>query len=127
MRVVSSASAPAAKGPYHQAVIHGDVVYCSGQLGFVPSTGQLVGDSTAAQTRQAILNLSEVLISAGSSLERVIKTTVFLVNVAEFPLMNAEYETYFGKSKPARTTVGVATLPLGAKVEIECIAAVGTN
>ena len=114
--------APAPVGPYSQAIIAGDLVYCAGQLALDPQSGQLVGgDDVRLQTRRVLDNLAAVLVAAESSLDRVTKTTVFLADLADFQAMNEVYAERFGSHKPARSTVG-ASLLRGAKVEIECIA-----
>lgn len=115
--------APAAIGPYSQAMIHGRLVFASGQLGLVPATGQLAGHTAAEQAGQALDNLRAVLVAAGSSLGELIKTTIFLTDMASFPEVNAVYEAALGSNRPARSTVGVASLPKGALVEIDGIAA----
>ena len=120
---VSTASAPAAIGPYSQAIILDGMVYCSGQVGLDPATGQLVEGDVQAQAQRALQNLSAVLEAAGSSLANVVKTTVFLTDMANFTAMNEIYASFFGDTPPARSTVAVAELPKGAQVEIEAIAA----
>jgi 2-iminobutanoate/2-iminopropanoate deaminase len=117
---VRSQSAPAPAGPYSQAV-DASAVYCAGQLGTDPSTGQLeVG--VIAQTRRALQNLDEVLKAAGLGLKDVVKTTVFLADMSEYPKMNEEYAKHFSPPYPARTTVQAAALPKGARVEIDATA-----
>lgn len=120
---VSTASAPAAIGPYSQAIILDGMVYCSGQVGLDPATGQLVEGDVRTQAQRALQNLSAVLEAAGSSLANVVKTTVFLTDMANFTAMNEIYASFFGDTPPARSTVAVAELPKGAQVEIEAIAA----
>lgn len=123
LRTTRTDRAPAPVGPYSQAVIAGDFVFCAGQLALDAQSGQLVGgDDVRAQTRRVLDNLAAVLVSAESSLDRVTKTTVFLVDLADFQAMNEVYGERFGSHKPARSTIGVGALPRGAKVEIECIA-----
>jgi len=122
MKTVSTADAPQAVGPYSQAVISGPTIFCSGQIPIDPATGQLVEEDIAAQTRQVFRNLAAVLEAAGASLQRIAKTTVFLQDMSDFPAMNAAYEECLAGHKPARATVEVAALPLGARVEIEAIA-----
>ncbi len=121
-RIVSTEDAPAAVGPYSQAVIAGNLVYTAGQLGLDPKSGRLVEGGVEAQTRQALNNLQAVLAAAGSSLEGVVKTTVFLQDIGDFKAMNGVYAEFFGKSPPARSAVQVAALPLGGLVEIEAVA-----
>ncbi len=124
-QAVSSDKAPKALGPYSQAIRVGDFVFCSGQAGIDPATGQLVKGGIDAETRRVLENLSAVLEAAGSSLKQVTKTTVFLTNMDDFKTMNAIYAEHFGTPPPARSTVQVARLPAGACVEIEAIALVG--
>ena len=119
--IVKTDKAPAAIGPYSQGVKSNGFVFASGQLGIDPATGKLA-DGVEAQTRQALSNLSAVLEAAGASLESVVKTTIFLANISDFPVVNGVYGEFFGESLPARATVQVAALPLGALVEIEAIA-----
>jgi 2-iminobutanoate/2-iminopropanoate deaminase len=114
-------NAPAAVGPYSQGIDAGNLVFCSGQAGLDPATGQLV-EGVEAQTRQIFSNLSAVLEAAGLSLDDVVKTTVFLADMADFKAMNAIYATFFGETPPARSTVAVKGLPIGALVEIDAIA-----
>ena len=123
-RIIATDQAPAAVGPYSQAVRVGDFVFTAGQIALDPATGQLVADDIEAQTRQVLANLSAVLEAAGTSLSNVVKTTVFLADMAEFKAMNAVYAEFFSEGPPARSTVQVAALPLGARVEIEAVAIV---
>lgn len=111
--------------PFSSAVRIGNVLYLSGQIGTVPGTRQLADTGIAGQTRQVFANMKAVLVQAGSSLDRVFKCTVFLSNIADYAAMNAVYATYFPKDPPARSTVAGSGLALGARVEIECLAAVG--
>jgi 2-iminobutanoate/2-iminopropanoate deaminase len=115
--------APKAIGPYSQAVIWEGLVFASGQIPLDPATGQVVEGDIAAQTERVMENLRAVLEAAGSSLAQVLKTTVYLQDVSEFPRMNEVYGRYFPAEPPARATVEVARLPRGARVEIEAIAA----
>jgi len=110
--------------PFSTAVRVGNLLFLSGQVGNVPGTRQLADTGITGQTRQALDNIKTVLAAAGSSLEHVAKCTVFLLNIADFAAMNAVYATYFPKDPPARSTVAGSGLALGARVEIECIAAV---
>jgi 2-iminobutanoate/2-iminopropanoate deaminase len=119
--VIATKNAPAAIGPYSQGVRIGHLVYTAGQIPLDPATGQLVGDDIAAQTEQVLKNLSGVLEAGGSSLARVIKTTVFLRTMDDFAAMNGVYGRYFAENPPARTTVAVVGLPLNALVEIEAV------
>jgi 2-iminobutanoate/2-iminopropanoate deaminase len=122
--VISTANAPKAIGPYEQAIQVGEFVYCSGQIPLDPTTGNVVDGDITVQTRRVMENLRAVVEAAGSSFERVVKTTVFLKNIADFAAMNAVYAEYLGAAKPARSTVAVADLPRGALLEIELIALV---
>lgn len=119
---VAAERAPKAIGPYSQAIIAGDFVFCAGQVAIDPEQGKLIEGDIAMQTRQVLTNLAAVLETAGSSLAQVVKTTVFLQNIADFAAMNAIYAEFFPSQPPARSTVQVAALPLGAKIEIEAIA-----
>jgi 2-iminobutanoate/2-iminopropanoate deaminase len=119
---IASERAPRALGPYAQAVATGDLVFCAGQMGFDPSTGTLVPGGIAAEAARALENLKAVLGAAGLGLAAVVKTTVFLADLAEFGTLNEVYGRYFTAPYPARSTVQVAALPAGARVEIEAIA-----
>ena len=116
--------APSAIGPYSQAVVHGGLVYCSGQIALDPESGALVGDGAREQTRQVLNNLAAVLDAAGSGLDLVLRSTIYLTTMADFADVNAAYEDAFAGHKPARATVAVRDLPKSARVEIDCIAAV---
>lgn len=123
-REVRTDQAPAPVGPYSQAVTHGGMVYVSGQIPLDPASAKLVTRGIEAETRQVLANLRAVLSAAGSSLERVVRTTIYLADLAHFPQVNAIYAEHFTeKPAPARATVQVAALPLGAQIEIDCIAA----
>ena len=124
MKPISTPAAPAAVGPYSQAIVAGGLVFCSGQLGLDPASGTFAAADTAGQARQVLQNLTAVLEAAGSGLRQVVKTTVFLADLNDFGAMNAEYEKAFGAHQPARSTVEVKRLPKDARVEIECIATV---
>jgi 2-iminobutanoate/2-iminopropanoate deaminase len=124
LKQIATSEAPAAIGPYSQAIRCGQFVYTSGQVALDPITGELVGEDVQTQTHRALQNLQAVLNSAGTSLKNVIKTTVFLTRMSDFQAMNAVYASYFGSLAPARSTVAVAELPRQALVEIECIALV---
>lgn len=117
-----SDNAPKALGPYSQAIAFDKMVFCSGQTPVDPETNQLVGPDIVPQTHRALDNLGLVLAAAGLDFGSIVKTTVFLKNMADFDRMNAVYGSYFGEQPPARSTVEVARLPLDALVEIECIA-----
>ena len=121
--VITTGRAPAAIGPYSQAVRSGSFLFCSGQIPLDPATGQLVEGGIEAQTAQVLDNLTAVLAAAGLTLRDVVKTTVFLVSMDDFPAMNEVYARYFDEDPPARSTIGVAALPKGARFEIEAIAA----
>lgn len=122
-RTVSTPNAPAAIGPYSQAIVHAGLVYCSGQVALDPAKGELVPGGIEEETRQVMKNLSGVLNAAGSSLAGVLKTTVYLQRMDDFAKMNAVYGGFFEVNPPARATVEVAKLPKGALVEIDCVAA----
>ena len=122
MEIVITDSAPKAIGPYCQAITHPGLVYCSGQIPLDPNTMKVVEGGIEAQTERVLKNLTAVLKAAGSDPSKVLKTTVFLQNLEDFPKMNAVYEQAFGGHAPARSTVQVARLPLDVLVEIECIA-----
>ncbi|MBP6016542.1 MAG: RidA family protein [Candidatus Promineofilum sp.] len=121
---IHSNDAPAAVGPYSQAIRVGNHVFTSGQVALDPASGELVGDDVATQTEQVVRNLQAVLAAAGAALEHVIKTTVFLQSMGDFAAMNAVYARHFPEPFPARSTVEVGALPKGGLVEIECIALV---
>jgi 2-iminobutanoate/2-iminopropanoate deaminase len=121
-KVITSEKAPKAIGPYSVAMRTGDLIFTSGQLGLDPLTGNLIPGGIEAETRQALTNLQHVLADSGSALEAVVKTTVFLKDMADFPKMNAIYAEFFTKNPPARSTVQVAALPKGGSVEIEAVA-----
>ena len=114
--------APAAIGPYSQAIVTDGWVFCSGQIPLDPATMELVGGTIDEQTDRALSNLSEVLQAAGSSLQHVVKTTVFLADMNDFAAMNKVYEQHFGEHRPARAAVQAAALPKFCNVEVECIA-----
>lgn len=120
-QVISSQAAPAAIGPYSQAIRVGDFVFASGQLGLDPTTGKLQ-EGVEAQTRQALANVQAVLAAAGAGIDKVVKTTLFLADITDFSKVNAIYGEVFNFEPPARSTVQVAALPLGGLVEIEVIA-----
>ncbi|MDD2455197.1 MAG: RidA family protein [Kiritimatiellae bacterium] len=122
MRIVSTPDAPEAIGPYAQAAEAGGMIYCSGQLPINPATGMIEVAGAAEQTMRVLLNLRAVLEAAGSGLDKVVKTTVYLTDLGDFPSMNKVYGEMFANHKPARATVQVARLPKSSKVEIEAIA-----
>jgi len=119
---VSAADAPKAIGPYSQAVWNGSELFCSGQTPIDPATGKLIDGDVAAQTHRVFDNLAAVLAAAGLTLDDAIKCNVYLTSMKDFPAMNGAYESRFSAPFPARTTVAVAGLPLGAQVEIELVA-----
>lgn len=114
--------APAAIGPYSQAIVHDGLAYLSGQIPLDPATGTVIEGDITAQTERVLQNLQAVLVACGSSFERVLKTTVFLKDMADFPQMNEVYGKYLGESLPARSTIQAAQLPRNVMVEIDCIA-----
>jgi 2-iminobutanoate/2-iminopropanoate deaminase len=121
-QVVASKDAPRAIGPYSQAVKAGGFVFASGQIAIDPATGKLIEGDIAAQTERVLKNLTAVLAAAGSGMDRVVKTTVFLKNLADFPAMNEAYAKFFASALPARSTVQVAGLPKDALLEIDVLA-----
>jgi 2-iminobutanoate/2-iminopropanoate deaminase len=121
---ISTEKAPGAIGPYSQAIKTGNMIFCSGQIPIDPATGEFVSQRVAEQTEQVLKNLNAVLEAAGTDLNSVIKTTVFLADMNDFAEMNEVYARFFSENKPARATVQAARLPRDAKVEIDCIAAV---
>ena len=122
MRVIATDAAPKAIGPYSQAIATEQLIFTAGQVALDPNTGELVGRTTAEQTEQVFANLRAVLSAAGTSLAKVVKTTVYLADMADFAQMNEVYAKHFGSHKPARSTVQAAGLPKGARVEIDVIA-----
>jgi 2-iminobutanoate/2-iminopropanoate deaminase len=123
--LIHTNQAPAAVGPYSQAVRVGNLLFTAGQIGLDPVTGQMMDADVATQTERVLQNLAAILNAGGSSLEQVIKCTVFLMDMADFAAMNEVYGRFFPQNPPARSTVQVSGLPLGARVEIEAIALVG--
>jgi len=126
-RIIASAGAPAAIGPYSQAVSAGGLVFVSGQIPLDPATGLLVEGGIAAQTERVLSSLRAVLEAAGSGLDRVVKTTVFLTDLGAFAEVNEVYARFFAAAPPARATVQVAALPRGAGIEIEAVALAGDS
>lgn len=120
--IISTENAPGAIGPYSQAVKVGEMIFCSGQIPIDVATGEFVSNDVGEQAHQVLKNLTAVLEAAGSSLNGVVKTTVFLADMNDFGIVNEIYAEYFGDNKPARATVQAARLPRDAKVEIDCIA-----
>ena len=123
-KIISTSEAPAAIGPYSQAIRSGDFLFCSGQIPLDPKNGQMVSDDITPQTRRVMDNISGLLKSEGLSLADVLKTTIFLTDLGNFQTVNEIYGSYFTSEPPARSTVQVSALPKGAKVEIEVIARV---
>ena len=123
-KIVSTDQAPAAIGPYSQAIIHGGLVYCSGQIALDPVTMEIVGEDAETQARQVMNNLGEVLRSAGSDFSKVIKCSIFLDSMDDFGVVNNVYGAFFTENPPARETLAVQTLPKNVLVEISCIASV---
>ena len=124
IETVATSGAPRAIGPYSQALRAGGFLFTAGQVGFDPATGELVDGGIAEQTRRVLQNIRAILEAGGSGLAQVVKTTVFLVDMADFAAMNEAYAEAFGTHRPARSTVAVAALPRGARVEIEAVAAI---
>jgi 2-iminobutanoate/2-iminopropanoate deaminase len=128
IRPISTPSAPKALGPYSQAIHAGQFLFVSGQVPIDPATGNLVGGTIADQTRRALQNTGEILKAAGASFRQVVRTTVYLADLADFPAMNEEYATFFndaGGPQPARSTIQAAKLPKDARIEIDVIAFLG--
>ncbi len=125
MNIIHSSDAPAAIGPYSQAMVHNGIVYCSGQIG-LNASGDWVGEDVRSQAAQCLSNLSRVLEAAGSRLDRVLRATIFVADMNDFDIVNEEYAKAFGEHKPARACVEAARLPKDARVEISCIAAVNS-
>lgn len=123
-QVITTTDAPAAIGPYSQAIRVGNMVFTSGQIPLHPQTGEIVGETAAEQARQVLHNLQAVLQAAGASLQHVVKTTIFLTDLGQFAAVNAVYAEFFPNNPPARSTVQVAALPRGVQVEIEAVAVV---
>ena len=123
MRIIATDAAPKAIGPYSQAISTDSLIFTAGQVALDPKSGELVGRTTAEQTEQVFANLKAVLTAAGTTLGNVVKTTVYLADMADFAQMNDVYAKHFGSHKPARSTVQAAGLPKGARVEIDVVAA----
>lgn len=123
-QIIVTDQAPAAVGPYSQGVRVGELIFTAGQIGLVPGTKEFAGTDIASQTRRALLNIKAIVEAAGSCLELVVKTTVFLADIKEWPAMNEVYAEFFPINPPGRSAVQVAGLPLGARVEIEVVALV---
>jgi 2-iminobutanoate/2-iminopropanoate deaminase len=125
IQFVATDHAPKAIGPYSQAAIVNGMVFTAGQIAFNPASMEVVGGGIREQTERVLANLAAVLEAAGSGLSKVVKTTVYLVDMADFPAMNEAYAQAFGEHKPARSTVAVAALPRGVRVEIDVVAVIG--
>jgi 2-iminobutanoate/2-iminopropanoate deaminase len=121
-KIISTSEAPAALGPYSQAVRMGSTIYCAGQIPLDPKSGQIVSKDISEQTRRVLDNISAILKAEGLSFEHIVKTTIFLTDLADFQTVNEIYASYFKQAPPARSTVQVAALPKGARIEIEAIA-----
>jgi 2-iminobutanoate/2-iminopropanoate deaminase len=126
-KIISTTDAPAALGPYSQAVRVGSTIYCAGQIPLDPKTGQIVSGGIDAQTRRVLDNVTAVLKAEGLTFENIVKTTIFLMDLNDFQTVNEIYGSYFNQQPPARSTVQVAGLPKGARVEIEVIAVTNGN
>jgi len=127
MKTIHSDQAPKAVGPYSQAISHGGILYASGQIGLRPDTGKMIADDVEAQAKQVTQNLSAVLAAAGATVNDIIKVTIFLVDMNDFARVNPIYAAWLGEHRPARATVAVAALPLGAQVEMDLTARLGTS
>jgi 2-iminobutanoate/2-iminopropanoate deaminase len=125
--MVAAETAPKAIGPYSQAVVVDGMVYTAGQIALDPTSGAIVGTSTAEQAEQVLRNLAAILEAAGSGLDLVVKTTVYLIDMADFPALNEVYARYFTRHKPARSTIQAAALPKAVRVEIDAVAQVGAS
>ena len=121
-KIVATNDAPAAIGPYSQAIRSGSMLFCAGQIPLDPKSGQIASDDVAAQTKQVLENISGILQAAGLNFSHVVKTTIFLISMDHFQTVNEIYGTYFRENPPARSTVAVSGLPRGAKIEIEVVA-----
>lgn len=124
MQTITTPNAPAAIGPYSQAVKSNNLLFCSGQIPLIPETGEMLAGDIKKETEQVMKNLSAVLVAAGSSFDKVVKTTIYLTDMNDFPAVNEIYGSFFEGQKPARSTVAVAALPKGARVEIDAVATV---
>ena len=124
IKAIHTDQAPKAVGAYSQAILNQGMLYTSGQIGLNPATGAMVADDVASQAKQVVANLSAVIGEAGGSLDRILKVVIFLQDMNDFPVVNQIYAEWLGEHRPARSTVAVAALPLGAKVEMDCIVAI---
>ncbi len=125
LQAIHTNNAPKAVGAYSQAVKHQGMLYTSGQIGLDSQSGNMVADDVASQAKQVVANLTAVIEAAGGQLNQIIKVTIFLENMDDFPVVNQIYADWLGEHRPARSTVAVAALPLAAKVEMDCVVAVG--
>ena len=121
-KIISTSEAPAAIGPYSQAVRSGNLLFCSGQIPLDPKSGQIVSGDIATQTRRVLDNIGAVLKAEGLTFENIVKTTIFLTDLSDFQIVNETYGSYFKQQPPARSTVQVSALPKGANIEIEVVA-----
>ena len=126
-KIISTSDAPAAVGPYSQAVRAGSTIYCAGQIPLDPKSGQIVSGDISAQTRRVLDNVAAILKAEGLTFDNIVKTTIFLTNLGDFQTVNEVYGSYFRNQPPARSTVQVSALPKGANVEIEVIAVAGNG
>ncbi len=125
LQAIHTKGAPKAVGAYSQAMLCGNMLYTSGQIGLNPVSGEMVADDVASQAEQVVKNLTAVIHEAGGSLNQIVKVTIFLEDMADFAVVNQIYADWLGDHKPARSTVAVAALPLAAKVEMDCVVALG--
>jgi len=125
LQAIHTNDAPKAVGAYSQAVKHQGILYTSGQIGLDSQSGNMVADDVASQAKQVVANLTAVIEAAGGQLNQIIKVTIFLENMDDFPVVNQIYADWLGEHRPARSTVAVAALPLAAKVEMDCVVAIG--
>jgi len=125
LQSIHTDDAPKAVGAYSQAILNKGLLYTSGQIGLIPASGKMVADDVASQAKQVVSNLSAVIEGAGGQLNQIIKVTIFLEDMNDFPVVNQIYADWLGDHRPARSTVAVAALPLAAKVEMDCIVDVG--
>ncbi len=121
-QTIHSDAAPKAVGPYSQAVVHDGMIWLSGQIGLVPERGELAGEDLASQARQVMANLTAVLEAAGARTCDIVKVNIYLIDMGDFPELNALYAEWLGEHRPARATVAVAALPLGARIEMDAVA-----
>ncbi len=125
LQAIHTDHAPKAVGAYSQAIQCGDMLYTSGQIGLNPETGKMAADDVASQAKQVVKNLTAVIEQAGGRLNQIVKVTIFLEDMNDFAMVNQIYADWLGEHKPARSTVAVAALPLAAKVEMDCVVAIG--